>query len=98
MTENESHRLDLAFQNRIYCTWDISFLNSFENLLTNKLFVNQCYFEEKKKKNPCDLRKHVNFDHDAWGNVWEGLGFSWNLMSHKFFSSHFIQHNQLIKV
>ena len=40
----------------------------------------------------CGVRKCVNFDHDAWGNVWVGLGFSWDLMSHIFFSSLFIQH------
>ena len=33
----------------------------------------------------CGLRKCVNFDHDAWGNVWVGLGFSWDLISHNFF-------------
>ena len=48
MTENEYNGLNLAFQNQVYCTWDVSFLNNFENMLTNKLFENQCYFEKKK--------------------------------------------------
>ena len=34
---DEFNGLDLAFQNRVYCTRDVSFLNSFENVLTNKI-------------------------------------------------------------
>ena len=29
--------LDLAHQNQVYCTQDVSFLNSFENMLANEI-------------------------------------------------------------
>ena len=35
--EIEFNGLDLAIQNQVYRTQDVSFLNSFENVLTNKI-------------------------------------------------------------
>ena len=42
----------LALQNRVYCTRDVSFLNSFENVLINKIVWKLMLFW--KKKNPCN--------------------------------------------
>ena len=46
---DEFNGLDLAFQNRVYCTRDVSFLNSFENMLTNKIIWKSMLFWKKKK-------------------------------------------------
>ena len=51
MTQNESSGLDLAFQNQVYCTRDVSFLNNFENVLTNKIVCKSELFCKKNKKN-----------------------------------------------
>ena len=41
---------DLAQQNRLLCTQDVSLLNYFENVLINEIvFEIQDYFEEEKK-------------------------------------------------
>ena len=40
--------LDLAYQNRVYCTRDVSFLNSFENMLTNEIFWKLVLFWKNK--------------------------------------------------
>lgn len=48
MTENESNGLNLTFQNRVYYTWDISFLNSFGNVLINKIVWKLILFWKKK--------------------------------------------------
>ena len=47
---NEPSSMDsiLALQNRVFCTRDVSFLNSFENVLTNKIVWNVMLFWEKK--------------------------------------------------
>ena len=50
MTQNESSGLDLAFQNQVYCTRDVNFLNNFENVLTNKIVCKSELFCQKKKK------------------------------------------------
>ena len=50
--------LNLAHQNRVYCTRDASFLNSFENVLTNKIVWKLMLFGKKKKKN---FRKVLKF-------------------------------------
>ena len=39
----------LALQNRVYCTRDVSFLNSFENVLINKIVWKLMLFWKKKK-------------------------------------------------
>ena len=38
----------LALQNRVYCTRDVSFLNSFENVLINKIVWKLMLFWKKK--------------------------------------------------
>ena len=60
MTENECNGLEfveieffvlnLAYQNQVYYTRDVSFLNSFENMLTNEIVWKLVLFWEKKKK------------------------------------------------
>ena len=42
----------LAFQNRVYYTQDESFLNNFENMLTNEIVWKSVLFWKKKKKKP----------------------------------------------
>ena len=37
MIENQAHCIDLSYQNQVYYTRDINFLNSFENMLANKI-------------------------------------------------------------
>ena len=49
----------LVFQNRVYHTRDVSFLNSFENVQTNEIIWKSVLFKKKKKKKP-DIR--VKFD------------------------------------
>ena len=39
---------NLAFQNRVYYAWDVSFLNSFENVLTNEIDWKLVLFWKKK--------------------------------------------------
>ena len=39
----------LAFQNGVYYTRDVSFLNSFENVLTNEIIWKSMLFGGKKK-------------------------------------------------
>ena len=39
----------LAFQNRAYYTWNVKFLNSFENVLTNEIVWKSMLFWGKKK-------------------------------------------------
>ena len=38
----------LAFQNRVYYTQEVSFLNSFENMLTNEIVWKSVLFWKKK--------------------------------------------------
>ena len=42
--------LDLAHKNQVYCTRDVSFLNSFENVLLNEIVLKLVLFLKKKKK------------------------------------------------
>ena len=39
--------LNLEHRNQVYCTWDISFLNSFKNMLTNKIVWKSVLFWKK---------------------------------------------------
>ena len=48
MIENKPNGLDLAFQNRVYCTRDVSFLNCFENVLINEIVWKSVLFWRKK--------------------------------------------------
>ena len=49
--ESKFITLDLAQQNWVFCTWDVSLLNSFENVLTNEIVWVLVLFW-KEKKNP----------------------------------------------
>ena len=53
--EIEFFVLNLAYQNQVYYTRDVSFLNSFENMLTNEIVWKLVLFwgvKKKKKKKP----------------------------------------------
>ena len=47
----------LAFQNQVYYTQDVSFLNNFENMLTNEIVWKSVLkkIKKNKKKNQNDL-------------------------------------------
>ena len=45
----------LAFQNQVYYTQDVSFLNSFENMLINEIVWKSVLKKIKNKKNQNDL-------------------------------------------
>ena len=48
--EIEFNGLNLAYQNRVYRTRDVSFLNSFKNALTNEIVWKIVLFKKKKSQ------------------------------------------------
>ena len=60
MIENESNGLSFTFQNRVYYIRDISFLNSFENVLTNKIVWKSVLFFFLKKTSNLYIPKRMN--------------------------------------
>ena len=45
MIENQAHCIDLSYQNQVYYTRDINSLNSFENVLANKIVWEMVLFD-----------------------------------------------------
>ena len=57
--EIEFNGLNLAYQNRVYITRDVSFLNSFKNALTNEIVWKFVLFKKKIPNLPLEMISHV---------------------------------------